>query len=168
MRVLGLDLSLTRSGVATEDGTRVITYPKMAGMERLDAIAAEVRACASGAGLVVIEGYSYASKGSSVISLGELGGLIRWTLWTLGFPYTEVAPGCAKKFATGSGVAKKPDMLDAARRAGYKGSNDDNCVDAYWLRQMGLYRLGCADVPATAYRDEAVNKVQWPELEGTP
>jgi hypothetical protein len=66
-----------------------------------------------------------------------------------------------KKFATGVGNAKKDAMLVGAVRAGYAGQ-DNNEADAFWLRQMGLYHLGAAEVPLTAYRTEAVQKVAWP------
>lgn len=40
----------------------------------------------------------------------------------------------------------------------------DNAVDAWHLMQLGLYanRDPSSALPATAYRDEAVSKIEWP------
>lgn len=173
MNVLALDLSLTATGYAI--GTTLGTLPppkgKDRGNARLDWILRQVLELAARgeADVAVIEGYSYGSKGRAIVSIGELGGLVRWGLYRRGIPYVEIAPGTLKKFATGRGDSKKPDMLAAAiKRLGYNPSNgrhDDNEVDALWLQQVGLhgYQLpGAATLPKAQL--EAIAGVEWPDI----
>lgn len=47
-------------------------------------------------------------------------------------PVTDTDPQTIKKFATGKGRAEKEQMIDAARRLGYTGSNEHE-ADAYCL-----------------------------------
>lgn len=169
-RIVGVDLSLTATGIAVVSGEEVIKT-KAKGMERLQVISEAVVQHAIAmdftddpAGVpvdvhVFLEGYAFA-RPNQAHQLGELGGVVRYRLWDAGVPYTDVAPAALKKFATSKGNAKKPDMLDASRRAGYEGSNDDNCVDAWWLRQFGLYVFGAPAVAEFAYRDEVAKNVK--------
>ncbi len=166
MRIVGLDLALTATGIADEHGTRCFRS-KSRGMERLDEILTQVR----GTGeprpeLVVIEGYSFGSHSAHAHELGELGGVIRYDLWRVQIPYVDVAPAVLKKFTTGKGNASKFEVIAAAiRRWGFEGS-DENEADAYMLRMMGLCHY---DVPAVmpdlevpGYAREGLAKVQWP------
>lgn len=162
MRVIGLDLSLTSTGVALPDGSvRRITV-KAVGVERLVRIADAVRRLAV-ADLAVIEGYAFGRQNQAA-HLGELGGVIRVSLFGLGVPYVEVPPALLKKFATGKGNASKEDMLVAAvKRLGYDGASNDE-ADALWLRAAALdaYGLPVAEMP----RDQraVLGKVDWPEM----
>jgi Holliday junction resolvasome RuvABC endonuclease subunit len=61
---------------------------------------------------VYIEDYSMGSKGR-VFHIGENTGLLKHKLWLRGHPITLLAPTVIKKFATGKGNAKKPDMHEA-------------------------------------------------------
>jgi hypothetical protein len=182
MRIVGVDLSLTATGIACECGTSVVK-PARRGMERLADIRASVLAHARGfcvdpedfhpvlPVLVVLEGYGFHSMKGVV--LGELGGVVRLALWENGFPFVDVPPAVLKKFATGKGNVGKDAMLAAAiRRFGFDGS-DNNEVDAHLLRCMGIAHYGLFPVPwaasdthdgVTAYMREAVGKVSWPEI----
>ena len=171
--ICGLDLSLTATGIACAYHTDVLKPPKgCTGMARLDWIRAEIMEHVglftswAWPQLVVIEGYSMgAQRGSAGVAqmMGELGGLVRWTLWDRGVPYMDVPPSVLKKFATGKGNAPKDAVLSAAIRAGYDGS-DNNGADAWWLRQMGLYATGqVTEAASTAYRGAMIAKLDWPE-----
>lgn len=162
--VCGLDLSLTATGVACDSHTDVLT-PKGVGPARLDRIREDVLDHTDGADLVVVEGYSY-NANYNAHQLGELGGLIRWTLWRHGISFTVVPPAALKKWATGKGNAGKDQMVACAARLGCPADNN-NAVDAWLLRQMGLYALGHPQVPQTAYRDDTTARLTWPDLEGT-
>jgi Holliday junction resolvasome RuvABC endonuclease subunit len=145
--VVGLDLSLTATGIAYPDGTAATLHTgTWRGMPRLgliwDRVAQVLNSTDPSPDLVVIEGYSYASQGRAVVSMGELGGLVRYMLWRNGWRYIEVAPGTLKKYATGKGSASKNAMLIAARdRLGYTGEDNDQ-ADALWLRAAGHEVLG--------------------------
>lgn len=60
-----------------------------------------------------------------------------------GIPYRGVAVSTLKKFATGSGRAKKPDMIAAAQALGHDVKSDDE-ADALMILYHGLERLRCA------------------------
>lgn len=174
MRVVGLDLSLAATGVATAEGARVIR-PTTGGMERLAEIRERVldsvhrlRAIyGHHPDLVVIEGYSYASA-NSAHQLGELGGVVRLALWETGIRFVDVAPSKLKKYATGTGNAPKAEVLAAAiRRLGYQG-HDDNGADAAWLWTMGMDAYGLAPVKMPETHRAALAGVAWPKLAVTP
>lgn len=166
--VVGLDLSLTATGIATEAGQSIVSCPKLRGIERCDRIAGEVLQLVSqwvnnlNTGLVVIEGYSFGSRNSHAHALGELGGIVRHELLRMGYRWVDVPPSSLKKYATGKGNAGKEEMLAAAiRRLGYDG-HDNNEADALWLRAMALDALGCPLVEMPAVNRGALEKVEWP------
>ena len=159
---IGVDLSLTATGIASPTDT-VVAKSNRTGVARLydlsEAVIAASMPTMNYLTHVIIEGYSMgAQRGSQGVAqlLGELGGVVRFRLWDLGIPFSDVPPSTLKKFATGKGNAGKPDMLDASRKAGYEGSNDNNAVDAWWLRQFGLYAFSRRAVPLTGYRSDVV------------
>lgn len=73
---------------------------------------------------------------------GMVQGVIRKILQETFTPYTLVVPSTLKKAATGNGKADKKLMIEYHTRATGVVEKDDNKVDAYWLRQMGLALLG--------------------------
>lgn len=168
-RVVGLDPSLSSSGLALPNGRVVLVkYPKLRGPARLVAIRIAIEAMLVGCqpDIVVIEGYSYGLKGNAVTQLGELGGVLRVAMYELGMLYMEVPPTSLKKFATGKGNATKNDMVHAARTVlGYAGTNDDE-ADALWLRQVGLqvYGGGGSLPPIPPDRLEPIHALAWPPL----
>jgi Holliday junction resolvasome RuvABC endonuclease subunit len=64
---------------------------------------------------IYIEDYAFAAKGK-VFQIGENGGMLKHKLWEAGYKFTSIAPTVIKKFATGSGAAKKEQMYDAFMR----------------------------------------------------
>lgn len=140
-RILALDLSLTSTGYAVaRDGMRAGTLPpgNRRGCARLDWIARAVINLAvtdPAAHLVALEGYAF-GRPNQAHQIGELGGAVRLELWRRGMPYIEVPPSTVKKYATGSGAAKKEQMLaEAIRRLGYQGSSHD-VADALWIHAV--------------------------------
>lgn len=160
-RVVGLDLSLTATGVAA-GAADTLRFPRLKGIPRLVALRDEILARCADADLVLIEGYSFNSRVGGE-HLGELGGVVRVGLFEHGIRYVEIPPAVVKKFATGKGNAPKDAVLTAAVRLGFDG-DDNNGADAWWLRQLGLYRIGDPSaLKQTQARDEATAKVSWPE-----
>lgn len=175
MNILGLDLSLTSTGVAHPDGTVERLRPKSFGMERLawfrstieDLVFDRTAERSPVLDLVAIEGYSMGpQRGSSGIAqaLGELGGVVRLLLYDLEVPTVEIPPSTLKKFATGKGNASKEEMLVAAvRRLGYEGSSNDE-ADALWLRVAALDAYGLPEIEMPKAQRDALGKVDWPVL----
>lgn len=164
--VLALDPSLRATGWAHSDGqSGVLSTPRAvgSGVERLAWIRDGVLDLAAGADLVLIEGYSFASRGRAVVSLGELGGVLRLALHEAGLVVVEVAPAVRCRYATGKGNAPKEAVLAAAiRRLGYAGHKHDE-ADALWLLALARDRYdlpGRVDVPQ-AHRT-ALEGVAWP------
>ena len=185
MKVIGLDMSLTATGFCHPDGSTETLSSKRRGMERIEDLAEAVverigddhpawplDERTGNAHLVVIEDYAF-SRGGHAHEIGELGGVIKHTLRRIHQPYVLIGPSSLKKFATGKGNSNKTAMAVAAAKFGYEFADDNQC-DAWWLRQMALYALTDRPVvngellecvpPQSAYRDEAVGKVAWPEL----
>jgi crossover junction endodeoxyribonuclease RuvC len=169
VNVLAVDPSLNAMGHAGRGSRGVWIPPKShaSGVRRLlwlrDCVL--TMAIEGRADVVVIEGYSFASRGRAVVSLGELGGVLRTALHEHGIPYVEVPPSALKKYATGKGNAGKELVLvEAVKRLGYEGSSTDE-ADAMWLRQMGMDHYGHPDaVVVPKSNRDALEKVEWPAI----
>lgn len=160
MTVIGLDLSVTATGIAYADGS-TITIKGGTGDARLVKLYEAVReALDPDTQLVVVEDLPRGAMGGSVTGMAQ--GVVRLLLRQTGVPYALVTPGTLKTFATGKGNAGKPDMAVAAyKRAGLEFGDDNQC-DAWWLRAAGMTHLGfvVADLPRAQIR--ALDKVAWP------
>jgi Holliday junction resolvasome RuvABC endonuclease subunit len=162
-RIIALDLSLTATGFC--EGERIEVWKtKLRGHERFQFVLGSVN-FAVGDGLqptVVLEGFSFGSKGSSLYEIAGLGYLVRHHLWLSGIPFGIVAPSTLKKYATGKGNAGKPDMLDAAiRRFGYQGTTDDNAVDAFLLWHLANEHFNTPVVKVPQPQAESAAKIEW-------
>lgn len=163
-RVVGVDLSLTGTGLALEGTLATIRTDAAAPMERrLLAIREAVLAsCFEGADLVVIEDFVTRSPAAS--TLGMVHGIVRVALVEAGIPFVLVAPATLKKYVTGKGNAKKDDMrMETYKRFG-RDIADDNQVDAFGLRAMALDALGHPLVPMPTAQRDCLEKVAWPTL----
>jgi len=168
MKIIGLDLSLTATGMVNAEGEAFTIKNNATGMARLikirDRILYEADA-ALPADLVVIEGYSMGGqRGSAGIgqALGELGGVVRVALWEAGVPYVDVSPSSLKKYATGKGNAGKEAVLIAAIRKGAD-VEDNNAADAWWLRAMAFDTYGEPLVKMPQVNRSALDAVKWPQ-----
>lgn len=86
---------------------------------------------------VLIEGFSYGSKGRGVSFQYGIGWIIRAFLHLEGFSYIEVTPSQLKKFACNNGRAKKEVLIDPIKKKwGFLGMTD-NTTDAYVLARIG-------------------------------
>ena len=167
--VIGIDPSLTATGVCWPDGsTEVITWPGR-GVDRLCAV---YRWATNGDPIkwrdgdltIYLEGYAH-GKGNQAHQMGELGGVLRLGFRHAGVPLVTIPPATVKKYATGKGNANKDLVRDAARdRLGLPaGVTSDEC-DAAWLRQIGMALLFdpfAVEVPKQ--HREALHKLRLPE-----
>ncbi|GGS88259.1 hypothetical protein ACFFV7_51120 [Nonomuraea spiralis] len=164
--VVGLDLSLTGTGIATADGTlsRVRTGD-LRGGPRMSWIASHIfgDGLTQAADLVVVEGPSYGSQSGA--GHHEAAGLwwhVIYRLHVFEVPYAVIPPSTLKKYAAGRGNATKPDMRVALLQRAGLDERDDNKVDAWWLRAAGLDHLGHPPVDLPKGQREALAKVDWP------
>ena len=147
MVIVGLDLSLTGTGMARLDESKHETWnfgtKPEAGtrIERSMMIAEKIRANSEKTDLFFIEDYAYSikPKQSSLVTLGELGGIVKLVLWRwTGRHPTVIGSGTIKKWISGSGVLRK-DMIPVAVFKKFKvdlKTHDEHV--AYGLADLGL------------------------------
>lgn len=169
MNILGLDISLTSTGCSMAGDTWVVSTASK-GAERLSRISNEIIEIIinNPIDVVVIEGYSFASRNSQAHSIGELGGAVRMKIWERGVPYVDIPPTCRAKFATGRGNASKNEVVSSiSARTGivWAGSGSDDRCDAWILEQMALAKLGLSAYEWPSINMSALDKVDWSSLE---
>jgi Holliday junction resolvasome RuvABC endonuclease subunit len=78
---------------------------------------------------------------TGIISHAKFQGIIEDYCLSNNIQYRGYSASEIKKFATGKGIAKKEQMIQAAKKKlGYPG-NDDNEADALWILQLTKYDL---------------------------
>lgn len=146
-RIVGLDLSITSTGIALPDGTTRTLHPRQIDLgARLNQLGTDLWRILQQADpqLAIIEGYSLHSPGPlGMVRRAEWVGCVRRDLRRLRVPTVEVPPTSLKLWATGNGNAPKPRMIQAARDAGGDPANHDE-ADAYLL--WALARLTVDDL----------------------
>lgn len=157
-RVVGLDLSLTATGVCAADGSTYTINPASKGDERLVEISAAVAVHTRAADLVVIE--DAVVRSSAAVAIGMVHGITRLILRTKYTRYVLIPPASLKRFATGKGNAGKPEMAVALFKRAGEELPDDNQVDAWWLRAAGHELLGEPLVELPAAQVAALDKVR--------
>jgi Holliday junction resolvasome RuvABC endonuclease subunit len=164
MTVIGLDLSLTGTGIAYADGTTTTVKTRtIDGDHRLLHIVEAIgEAITLGARLAVIEDLPKHAHAAGIT--GMVHGAVRLSLIEAGLPYVLVPAATLKAYATGKGNADKTAMALAAFKRGGVEFTDDNCCDAWWLRAAGLDRLGTPMFPLPEAQRVRLDKVRWPEL----
>ena len=164
--VVGLDLSLTSTGVAHYSAGSLVTesIPSSGtGIVRLRNLATRVAQMCTGAELVVIEGPAYSSVGGQSDERSGLWWMVQDRLWTLSKPVAVITPGTLKAYATNNGNAGKDVMLLAAARRFPSFDGDNNAADAAWLAVAGYdYLTGDRHVPKV--QRDRLDKVQWPTI----
>lgn len=167
MKVVGLDLSLTSTGCATGGHTLPLRPKKMAGYERLRWLRQGVLdfLWAVAPDLVVVEGPSFGSTGSSFHQLGGMWWYITEAVDGTGVPLAVAPPSSIKRFATGKGggvEAGKDYVLAAAVRRfdWFSGGNDE--ADALWACAMGHHHGGDPIVEVPKTHLTGLDGVAWP------
>jgi Holliday junction resolvasome RuvABC endonuclease subunit len=156
VRVLGLDLSLTSTGIAVV-GDEVLPEPRtwqvvpktLRGVERLSWIADQVMDAVTftGPDIIAIEGYSFGARGNAVFQLGELGGVVRYALHRLGHSFVEVPAGEWRKQLFGRGnLAKDMVRVEALKRYSVEFDSLD-VLEAWCVATAALRRAQGLDRP---------------------
>jgi crossover junction endodeoxyribonuclease RuvC len=144
---VGIDHSMTGTGVVVIDQDGCIheqklikTTPDEIDEKRMTYIIDELSFIPKIVRLkrVYIEGPSFASTGQAVLQMGALHYLIRIFLYRKKVKYKIIAPGTLKKFITGSGAAKKEQMLLHIYKKWNVEFKDNNTADAYSLARLAL------------------------------
>lgn len=141
--MLAIDQSLTSSGYAyyDRDGKLIVgrIMPKqLRGVQRLSFIEntfADMIGKAQ-ADMIVMEGYSMGSRGR-IFDIGELGGVIKFSAYTMQKPILIVPPSVLKKWTTGKGNADKKAMLAAVKKKWYADCKSHDVADAIALLHFG-------------------------------
>ena len=149
-RVMGLDLSLTSTGLVLLQDAETVESTTVSSRFKGEARLADIREKITTAvklhrpQLVVLEGYAF-GRPNQMAALGELSGVVKCSLFEMGQHYLVVPPTRVKKFATGRGNAKKDEVrLEVYKRWGFEAPSNDE-VDAYVLARIGLAFLGYDD-----------------------
>ena len=142
MIVMGVDPS-TKSGVVRIDGDEtyatVINNTNAKGIRRVQWIADQFEDYLDRLNpmpdVAVIEGYAYANK-FTLATLVEIGIILRLSLHNRKIPCYICPPSVLKKFCTGKGNSKKPELAIAVKqRWGYENPSDD-IIDAFILAKI--------------------------------
>lgn len=169
MKILGIDPSLTSTGLALVEGGKVLdtkrVKSKLAGHRRVDYILSAIEdQLTSGSVMVGIEGPAMGAKGSAVVQIFGLWGVITHTLHTWAVPYYVVPPSNLKKYATGKGNADKDTVLAAVvlRYQHLVTVTSNDVADALTIAAMGARYFDVAledSMPATHLL--GMDKVAW-------
>ncbi|MFE2179029.1 hypothetical protein [Streptomyces sp. NPDC059455] len=179
-RVIGLDLSLTSTGVAGTDWAKALRPGRRRSHERMDWLCGHIRVGVEEADLVVVEGAAYAQGGQAGHhELAGLWWLVTQGLWRHRIPYAVANPHHRTIYATGranpaqdwarkerSRVAKGMVRSVAVERYGVEcvGPGRYDQADATVLAAMGLDWLGYPTVPVPDTHRRALEAVRWPDL----
>ncbi|PJN38962.1 hypothetical protein CG747_20675 [Streptomyces sp. CB02959] len=166
-RILGLDLSLTSTGVALPDGTTYrIKTRSQDGDHRLVIIRDHLRRMLSTHGpvhLAVVEDLPRNAMAAG--ATGMVQGIARCELADAEVPVAFVVPATLKSYAADHGRADKARMANAAYlAAGVQFADDpggDQC-DAWWLRAAGHDRVGTPLFDLPEAQRARLAKAKWP------
>lgn len=150
MKILALDVS-TKTGVTVIECNKenrydvtfntLVTAPDgMTGMRRVGAIAQQILdiLLEHKPDKVWMEGYAFVNYGNSMLTIIEIGTLIRYCIHQEGYDYFEVKPTSLKKFVTGKGVGPKDVIMKEVYKRWAFDTNDNNIADAMGVGMFGL------------------------------
>lgn len=172
MKIIGIDPSLTGTGLAFPDGsTQVLQASKHTGLERLVDLRDRLRGlvCSTRPDVAVIEDYAWGMPHSSIM-LGEWGGVMRVMLWELGVDLVFVNPSHLKLFQLGRPAKAKDEpkapkkdqaMSAISAQSGISFATNDH-MDAWSLAALGYAYVGEHWIKRTAEQLSALSAICWP------
>jgi crossover junction endodeoxyribonuclease RuvC len=182
MKVIGIDLSLTGTGLAAiidgqVSGTEVVRLSRWAKkapqnqgerLQRFNDILGWVNLWTVGADLVVMEGLAFDAH-DTARQLAGLSWLAQRQLWLAGIPTALITPSKLKLYAVGKGSGRgAAGKLAVTRAADRQFPNveieDDNAADALWLAAMGARHLGQPVDERPEVSLAALVGVEWPTV----
>lgn len=166
--VLGVDLSLTSTGIAQRRTVGRLTPPKgVTGLDRLRWIRQHVLVASAGVDLVVVEGLAFSSNTGKASERAGAWWLVVDALDAAGLSVAVVPPASRCRYATGKGNAPKDAVLAAAcRRFPDVDVTGNDQADALWLAAMGCEYLGAPMVELPVAHRQALSGVAWPAVPG--
>lgn len=159
---MGLDLSITATGVCLPDRTTYTIKTKVVDRDkRINVIRDRIAADLWDVDLVVLEDFPARLQAAAAKAIGITHGAIRALLMDFSVPYVVVSPSTLKAYATDSGNADKAAMILAAYKRGDREFTDDNQCDAWWLHVAGQDRVGEALFTLPQVQRARLDKVDW-------
>lgn len=169
--VIGIDASLTSTGLCLlyEDIKNMkllsVKGGKLRGAERLNYFQEQLLSLLLEykPKYALIENYAYASGAvGRVFDIGELGGVVRLTLFQQKIPYDVVAPPSVKKYISGSGRCEKDVIIKEVYKNYGLDTNDNNLADAVVIAKIAesIWRIrNGGEVKLKKYEKEVVDKI---------
>ena len=148
-RVLGVDLSLTSTGLCLPCGETRTLENKLRGWDRIMYIVSETSQVLSydEPTHIGLEGYAMGAKGR-VFDIAELGGIMKLLFLSEGFPIVLIPPMSLKVYACGKGNAKKEFVMKEIKARWGRSFVSSDKADAFALQQYALdYLTGATESP---------------------
>ena len=168
MVVLGIDLSLTATGIIRLEDETILDSQLIKTKKNGDKPTEEVKRLVSivdqiktdGVELVAIEGLAFMARNtSSLVQLSALNYFVRKKLMDEEIPFVIVAPSSLKKFITGKGNSGKDIMfLETYKRYG-ESFTDDNLCDAFALSKVAEALIN-KKIKPTKFQEEVLDLVR--------
>lgn len=171
-RVVGLDISLTGTGIACSAGWcnaigigGITSLPLARRDAALDQLSYDItQHIGPTTDLVIVEMPAYSRSGGGAHERSGLWWRVVHRLLRWDIPVVEINPGHRSTYATGKGNARKTEVVDAVARRwpAWQTHGDDNAADAVVLMAMGLDAAGHPLAPVPAKHRAVLDKVTWP------
>lgn len=170
-RVVGLDISLTATGIASSLGwcktvgrCDVTTAPLLVRVGQVGQLEDSILRHVGRPDLVVVEVPAFRALGGGVLERSALWWNVVRGLIARDVPVAEVHNNTRMRYATGKGQAGKSAIVDAVARRYpmFTTLGDDNLADAVVLAAMGADRLGHPLAPVPKTHRVALDAVTWP------
>lgn len=172
-RVMGIDASLTSTGICFRDdaGTfayRLLQCGDLRGSYRLSYLRRKLQVLLEQhtPDLVVLEEYAVNRKmgANNVLGLAEWGGIIRMIVWEMQIDLLLVRPSSMKMVIAGKGNAKKPEVAKAIHQNFGTLIRQNDVADACGLMLTGEVKLRSPHIPASFLQAARIGKLSESEI----